>query len=94
MPIAHAWTLGLDLDEVLDDETVSGGDFVRQVRQLVDLLGQVAAIAPLKATRRTARDALERRLREERRLLASWRSWTWRRAQAVAEAEAQLAAAR
>jgi ATP-dependent RNA helicase HelY len=59
VPLAHAWTLGLDLSEVLEHEGFSGGDFVRQVRQLVDLLGQVAVVAPVRATRAAARDAIE-----------------------------------
>jgi ATP-dependent RNA helicase HelY len=59
VPLAHAWTLGLDLSEVLEHEGFSGGDFVRQVRQLVDLLGQIAVVAPVSATRAAARDAIE-----------------------------------
>ena len=59
VPLAHAWTLGLDLSEVLEHEGFSGGDFVRQVRQLVDLLGQITAVAPVGATRAAAREAIE-----------------------------------
>jgi ATP-dependent RNA helicase HelY len=59
VPLAHAWTLGLDLSEVLEHEGFSGGDFVRQVRQLVDLLGQIAVVAPTRATRAAAREAIE-----------------------------------
>lgn len=43
---AHAWALGIDLGELLAEEQLSGGDFVRQIRQLSDLLRQIAAITP------------------------------------------------
>ena len=43
----HAWAAGESLDDVLDDEDLSGGDFVRNVKQLIDLLRQIAEVAPL-----------------------------------------------
>ncbi len=49
-----AWAAGSALAEVLDESTLSGGDFVRNMRQLVDLLGQLAAVAPIPATARAA----------------------------------------
>jgi ATP-dependent RNA helicase HelY len=49
--LAHAWASGTDLATVLDDEDLSGGDFVRNVRQLIDLLRQLAGSAPERATR-------------------------------------------
>ncbi len=52
--IVWAWAGGSALAEVLDESTLSGGDFVRNMRQLVDLLGQLAALAPIPATARTA----------------------------------------
>jgi ATP-dependent RNA helicase HelY len=52
--LAHAWASGTDLATVLDDEDLSGGDFVRNVRQLIDLLRQLAGSAPQGATRRAA----------------------------------------
>jgi ATP-dependent RNA helicase HelY len=55
--IAHAWVAGEDLDEILADDDLSGGDFVRNMKQLLDLLGQVADAAPDPTTRRTARQA-------------------------------------
>ncbi|MBI2710774.1 MAG: DEAD/DEAH box helicase [Actinobacteria bacterium] len=55
--LAHAWALGEDLDRVLEDEDLSGGDFVRNVRQLMDLLRQIADAAPRAATRDAARAA-------------------------------------
>ena len=61
VPLAHEWTKGDDLDEVLgEDEDVTGGDFVRQMRQLLDLLRQVAEVAPDPTTRDTARSAIKR----------------------------------
>jgi ATP-dependent RNA helicase HelY len=52
--LAHAWASGTDLATVLDDEDLSGGDFVRNVRQLIDLLRQLAGSAPSRETRRAA----------------------------------------
>ncbi|MGE0726787.1 MAG: DEAD/DEAH box helicase [Acidimicrobiia bacterium] len=57
--LAHAWASGGDLDAVLDDEELSGGDFVRNVKQLVDLLRQLGEIAPEPATAAAARAAAE-----------------------------------
>ncbi|MDZ7732458.1 MAG: hypothetical protein U5R31_04495 [Acidimicrobiia bacterium] len=56
--VAHAWCAGRPLDEVLEDEELlTGGDFVRNMRQLVDLLRQLADAAPEPATRAAARRA-------------------------------------
>ena len=44
--LAHAWAAGETLDDVLDDEDLSGGDFVRNVKQLIDLLRQIGDAAP------------------------------------------------
>ncbi len=60
VPLAHEWTRGDALDEVLGDDDLSGGDFVRQIRQLLDLLRQIAEIAPDPTTRDTARSAIRR----------------------------------
>lgn len=57
--LAHAWAAGERLDDVLDDEELSGGDFVRNAKQLIDLLRQVGDIAPDPATARTARTAAD-----------------------------------
>lgn len=51
------WASGAGLSEVLDEATLSGGDFVRNMRQLVDLLDQIAAVAPVPATATAARAA-------------------------------------
>ena len=58
---AHAWASGMDLQRALGDRTP--GDFVRAVKQLIDLLDQIAAAAgqsPLAKTARQAIDALRR----------------------------------
>jgi ATP-dependent RNA helicase HelY len=61
--LAYGWAAGEDLDEVIEGEEVSGGDFVRNIKQLIDLLRQVAAVAPdagLAHAARTAADAIFR----------------------------------
>ena len=57
--LAHAWVSGEHLDDVLDDEALSGGDFVRNAKILIDLLRQVADAATDPATGRAARQAAE-----------------------------------
>jgi len=62
-PLAHAWAAGDDLDHVLADEELSGGDFVRTIKQLVDLLrqlGDAAAHSSTASTARRAADAIHR----------------------------------
>jgi ATP-dependent RNA helicase HelY len=56
-PLAHAWAAGKDLEDVLYDEDLTGGDFVRNVKQLIDLLRQVGDVARLPATASAARSA-------------------------------------
>jgi ATP-dependent RNA helicase HelY len=58
--LAHAWAAGGELDGVLEDEELSGGDFVRNMKQLIDLLRQVGDAAPNDATRRVANQAADR----------------------------------
>ena len=41
-PYAHDWASGDSLADVLDDDEMTGGDFVRNVKQLIDLLRQIA----------------------------------------------------
>ena len=65
---AHAWAAGMAYTELWHDdlaggELPAGGDFVRQMRQLIDLADRVGDVAPQQATRRTAaaaRAALDR----------------------------------
>ncbi len=60
-PLAHAWAAGDDLDHLLGEDEMTGGDFVRTIKQLVDLLRQMsetdAGCAP---TASEAADALHR----------------------------------
>jgi ATP-dependent RNA helicase HelY len=52
--VAHGWTSGGDLEDVIANEEMSGGDFVRNSKQLIDLLRQLALVAPVPATRSAA----------------------------------------
>ena len=61
--IAYAWVSGEGFAQLVADEDLTGGDFVRTIKQLVDLLGQIAQVAPDPRTRSTARDAAERAFR-------------------------------
>jgi ATP-dependent RNA helicase HelY len=60
---AHAWASGMPLESVLDPD-LTPGDFIRAVKQLIDLLGQIAVAAgrktPLGSTAIAAMDALRR----------------------------------
>jgi ATP-dependent RNA helicase HelY len=47
--IAYAWANGDALSDLLEDG-ITGGDFVRNIKQLVDLLRQIAIVAPLAET--------------------------------------------
>jgi ATP-dependent RNA helicase HelY len=57
--LAHGWAAGDDLGDVLEDEDLSGGDFVRNVKQLIDLLRQIGDVAKAPDTRRAARDGAD-----------------------------------
>ena len=57
-PAAHRWASGEPL-EALMDEGFSAGDFVRNVKQLIDLARQIAAVAPNSGTARVARQTVE-----------------------------------
>ncbi|MFD0903775.1 DEAD/DEAH box helicase [Actinomadura sediminis] len=57
---AYRWAKGDDLDEVLLASDMTAGDFVRAVKQLLDLLGQVADASPANGhVRKTARRAMD-----------------------------------
>jgi ATP-dependent RNA helicase HelY len=49
-----AWSKGSTLDAVLRECEVAPGDFVRNVRQLIDLVRQLSQVAPVAATREAA----------------------------------------
>jgi ATP-dependent RNA helicase HelY len=57
--LAHAWAAGDGLASVLEDEELSGGDFVRNVKQLIDLLRGIGDVAPVMATAARARQAAD-----------------------------------
>lgn len=58
--VAHEWCAGEGLGDLLEEThlELTGGDFVRTVRQLIDLVRQIAQLAPDDATRSTARRAV------------------------------------
>ena len=53
-----AWAKGATLDSVLREAEVAPGDFVRNVRQLIDLVRQLSQVAPVPGTRDAAELAL------------------------------------
>jgi len=55
---AVRWAKGATLDSVLRETDVAPGDFVRNIRQLIDLMRQLAQVAPDPATRDAARLAV------------------------------------
>lgn len=61
--LAHAWASGEELAVVMAEEDLSGGDFVRNVKQLIDLLRQIGQVAPVPTTARSARQAAEQLFR-------------------------------
>lgn len=54
----HGWAAGGGLGDILDTEELSGGDFVRSMKQVGDVLTQIAVMAPSPATRKCARNAV------------------------------------
>ncbi len=74
--LAYEWARGRDLRQVLQPgagpgrrgrkaaPVMSGGDFVRNVKQVIDLLRQVAVVAASAETAKSARVAAERLLRD------------------------------
>ncbi len=59
----YAWVKGDDLADVLEDEEMTGGDFVRNVKQTIDLLRQIADVVSDGETAHTARAAADACLR-------------------------------
>ncbi len=57
--IAFAWAAGEGFADVVEHEELTGGDFVRTTKQLIDVLRQLALIAPNRDTRRCADRAAE-----------------------------------
>jgi ATP-dependent RNA helicase HelY len=61
--LAYRWAAGEELEGLIADEEISGGDFVRNVKQLVDLLRQLGEAAPDPSTAAAARSAGDRLFR-------------------------------
>ncbi len=57
---AFRWAEGDDLDDVLVATDLTAGDFVRWMKQLLDLCGQVADAAGPGPLRTTAREAVKK----------------------------------
>ncbi|WP_101524457.1 DEAD/DEAH box helicase [Nocardioides houyundeii] len=57
---AYRWAEGDDLDDVLGAVDLAAGDFVRWMKQLLDLTGQVADAAGDTSLRRVARESVKR----------------------------------
>ena len=55
----YSWASGLPLEQVLSDSDAPG-DFVRNMKQLIDLMRQVEEIAPSEELRANVREALDR----------------------------------
>ena len=60
---AHGWVAGEGLAEVVGDEELTGGDFVRTMKQLVDLARQIAVVAPERGHPRRAAEVAEQAFR-------------------------------
>ncbi len=56
----HAWANGVALGDILDETELTAGDFVRWMRMVIDLLGQVADAAGDGIVRENAREAIGR----------------------------------
>ena len=57
-PVAHSWTAGESLGVLLGrNDEMTAGDFLRNIKQLADLLGQLAANATDPSTAGAARHA-------------------------------------
>ena len=55
----HRWAVGRSLQATLSVAEVEAGDFVRWVKQVVDVLGQIGQAAPSPTVRATAGSAVE-----------------------------------
>jgi ATP-dependent RNA helicase HelY len=57
---AFRWAEGDELDDLLEETQLAAGDFVRWMKQLLDLAGQIADAAGKSPIRETAREAVVR----------------------------------
>jgi ATP-dependent RNA helicase HelY len=56
----YGWASGGGIDDVLEDGDLSAGDFVRSMKQIIDVTAQLAITAPRAETRAAAVDAVDR----------------------------------
>jgi ATP-dependent RNA helicase HelY len=56
---AYAWAGGGELGDIIESQEMSGGDFVRNVKQLIDLLRQIGDVAPDPVTAHAAREGAD-----------------------------------
>jgi ATP-dependent RNA helicase HelY len=61
--IAHGWATGRNLRTVMAAEEITGGDLVRTMKALIDLLRQLGEVAPVPETREAARLAAKQLFR-------------------------------
>ena len=71
---SYRWAEGDDLSEVLDASDLTAGDFVRWIKQLIDLCGQVADAAGSTSLRETAREVVRRTPAWRGRRARRWRT--------------------
>ncbi len=57
--VAQRWAGGRELDAVLAEGEITGGDFVRTIKILIDLLRQISKVSTNLATAKTARQAAD-----------------------------------
>ena len=70
---AHGWTAGHDLEAVVTAEELTGGDFVRTMKQLIDLARQVADVAPVGGHARRCPQGRPQRVPRASSPTAPWR---------------------
>ena len=58
--LAFSWANRREFGEVLRGADMSGGDFVRNIKQLLDLMRQIADLSPVAATKAAASEACTR----------------------------------
>ncbi|MDQ6927709.1 MAG: DEAD/DEAH box helicase [Actinomycetota bacterium] len=56
---AYGWAAGQELADVIAEEEFSGGDFVRNIKQLIDLVRQIGEVSHEPATAKAAQEAAD-----------------------------------
>ncbi len=64
MNVAYQWAMGVDLGPVLAESEATPGDFVRTIKQVMDLITQIAVQAPVPLTQRAAQKAVDALFRD------------------------------